>query len=65
MAPAGERVPKLIRAAQTEKIPVTAVIGEKEADDGTLAVRLPPLRFCPVVNKLEQLARSPHSDQVP
>jgi Anticodon binding domain len=42
VASAGERVPKLIRAAQTEKIPVTAVIGEKEAEDGTLAVRLPP-----------------------
>ena len=42
---AGERVPKLIRAAQTEKIPVTAVIGEKEAEDGTLAVRLLPLLF--------------------
>lgn len=46
MAPAGERVPKLIRAAQTEKIPVTAVIGEKEAEDGSLAVRLPLPRLC-------------------
>jgi threonyl-tRNA synthetase len=45
VASAGERVPKLIRAAQTEKIPVTAVIGEKEAEDGSLAVRLLSLRF--------------------
>ena len=36
---AGERMPKLIRAAQTDKVPVTCVIGEKEAELGTLAVR--------------------------
>lgn len=32
-------MPKLIRAAQMGKIPVTAVIGEQEAEHSTLAVR--------------------------
>jgi threonyl-tRNA synthetase len=36
---AGERVPKMVRAAEKAKTPVMAVVGEREADSNTLAVR--------------------------
>lgn len=36
---AGERINKLIRNAETAKVPVMCVIGAKEAEAGTLAVR--------------------------
>lgn len=35
----GERLAKLIRNAETQKIPVMAVVGPKEVEDGTLTVR--------------------------
>lgn len=36
---AGERISKLIRNAETSKVPIMCVIGAKEAEGGTLAVR--------------------------
>lgn len=36
----GERLPKLIRSAATEKFPLTCVVGEAEAESASLAVRL-------------------------
>ena len=36
----GNRLAKCIRTAEQEKIPVVAVVGEKEKEDGSLAVRL-------------------------
>ena len=35
----GERLPKLIRNAETQKIPLMAVVGAKELDTGTVTVR--------------------------
>lgn len=35
----GERLGKLIRNAETQKIPVMAVVGPKEVESGTLTVR--------------------------
>ncbi|KAM6548470.1 hypothetical protein CsatB_020146 [Cannabis sativa] len=35
----GERLPKLIRNAETQKIPLMAVVGGKELDTGTVTIR--------------------------
>lgn len=35
----GERLPKLIRNAETQKIPLMAVVGAKELDTRTITVR--------------------------
>lgn len=35
----GERLPKLIRNAETQKVPLMAVVGPKEVESKTLAVR--------------------------
>lgn len=35
----GERLPKLIRNAETQKIPLMAVVGAKELETGTVTVR--------------------------
>jgi threonyl-tRNA synthetase len=36
----GERMQKQIRNAEKEKIPVMAVVGEKEVESNTLSIRL-------------------------
>jgi len=36
----GNRLAKAIRSAEQEKIPVVAVVGEKEKSEGSLAIRL-------------------------
>eukprot|EP00184_Porphyridium_aerugineum_P008179 CAMPEP_0184692708 /NCGR_PEP_ID=MMETSP0313-20130426/1067_1 /TAXON_ID=2792 /ORGANISM="Porphyridium aerugineum, Strain SAG 1380-2" /LENGTH=701 /DNA_ID=CAMNT_0027150557 /DNA_START=212 /DNA_END=2317 /DNA_ORIENTATION=- len=35
----GDRIGKLVRNAETDKIPLAAVVGKKELEDGSLAVR--------------------------
>lgn len=35
----GERLPKLIRNAEKQKIPLMAVVGPKEVESGTLTIR--------------------------
>lgn len=35
----GERLPKLIRNAEKQKIPLMAVVGPKEVETGTLTIR--------------------------
>jgi hypothetical protein len=39
MVPAGERINKLVRNAEKAKVPVMCVVGAKEAEGNTLAVR--------------------------
>jgi threonyl-tRNA synthetase len=36
----GERLPKQIRNAEKEKIPVMAVVGEKEVESNSLSIRV-------------------------
>ena len=36
----GDRLPNMIRKAEMDKIPVTAVIGAKEVNEGTAAIRI-------------------------
>lgn len=35
----GERLPKLIRTAEKQKVPLMAVVGPKEVESGTVTVR--------------------------
>ena len=42
----GERLPKMIRNAEKEKIPVTAVIGMKEKETNDIAIRLRKVGEC-------------------
>lgn len=35
----GERLPKLIRNAETQKVPIMAVVGAKEIETNTVTVR--------------------------
>ncbi|MDR2796602.1 MAG: threonine--tRNA ligase [Spirochaetaceae bacterium] len=64
----GERLNAKIRACQTRKIPYTLVVGEKEASEGTVAVRLrggegaatqlPPMRTADFISYIEEKINS-------
>ncbi|MBD1846993.1 threonine--tRNA ligase [Cyanobacteria bacterium FACHB-63] len=53
VAPAGDRLGKLIRNAEKEKIPVMAVVGAKEAESNTLNLRVRERNSAGVVESKE------------